>query len=89
MSKLKSHEIVKVVSELIGCTVPQGDPALDIESMDNLDNLIAMTWWSLNEIARTARCKDDPEEMGEHAQSVLLSMADWIAYVSLRDKEQP
>ena len=87
MSKLKSHEIVKVVSELIGCTVPQGDPALDTESMDNLDNLIAMTWWSLNEIAKTARCEDDPEEMGEHAQSVLLSMADWIAYVSLRNKQ--
>ena len=80
--KMNSHEIIKLLDNLIGPVEAYGDSATDKRVMENLKTLIDVTNWCLDGVNQSSWTRHRPEksmrEIGETAFSALMEYEDWI-----------
>ena len=79
---MTSHEIIKLLTCLLGGTEAIGDSAYDEVVKENLKKLIDITNWCLDGISQSAetrhRYESSMRDVGETAFSALCEYKEWI-----------
>lgn len=82
MAKLTSDEIIKVLDMLIGPVEAYGDSAIDKTRKENLENLLDITDWCLDQIWYSSMAADRKEasmvEIGQRGKQYLNGLGRWI-----------
>ena len=91
---MSSHEIIKLLSILIGNTEATGDSRVDEVVKQNLTKLVEVTGWCLSLVVKSSATRNNTEwsmhDIGENAIRALRYWEDWMREeISINEADQP